>query len=451
MANAPRPLVKCGSRTKRSPTTQFTTLLADFRLEGFFLGGMTPPADVIEGEIYRKNVAIRATPYFASWPSMLRSRLLFPALLPCLLAVSSHALAQDLPCEAAASTLAAQMTAEASQAPAPRPVKSLRTIRPGQSSPLVPQLRVSFGLPAEGGYDESLTRAIAQYQAQLGFTPTGVVDSPTLVNLLDLSASYRAKVAEQTAAQCRRVNQELARTRPARFVEVNIASQTLVAYERDAAGVAIEVLRSRVVAGAVGTKTPLDDFSMWALKFNPGWTPTPNILGRNVVKGGAVNHRWLKSHNMRITNSAGQVVSSGAVTASNWRQFRFSEPSGPRAALGAWKFETTSTQNIYLHDTPEKPKFERNERLASSGCIRVQDIEALARWAYDATEENTPQSKAFDQLSDKGNNTIKRLAAPIPVFLTYRLVDLDEQGQPVYFADGYGRGPGPVSVEASEP
>lgn len=376
---------------------------------------------------------------------MLRSRLLLPALLPAMLAIPC--LAQGLPCEASATALAAQMNAQAAQQPAPLSIK-LRPLRPGQTAPWLPELRGRLGLTAEGGYDAVLEQAISENQAQLGFSPTGELDSPTLLNLISLSARYRAQVAEQAAAACHRVNAELARSQPKRFIEVNVAAQQLVAYERDANGVATEVMRSRVVAGGTATRTPLEDFTLWGLKFNPGWTPTSNIIARNVVKGGAVNQHWLKSHHMSITNSSGQKVSAGDVTTGNWRQLHFSEPSGPGAALGAWKFETTSTQNIYMHDTPEKAKFERNERLASSGCVRVQDIEALARWAYNATEDGSVQSRAFDHLSDSGKNTVKRLTMPIPVFLTYRLVDWDAEGHAVYYADGYRRAPGPVTVEA---
>lgn len=375
---------------------------------------------------------------------MFRFRLLLPVLLPAMLALPC--MAQDLPCEAYATALAAQLNAEAAQQPAPLSVK-LRPLRPGQTASWLPGLRARLGLAAEGGYDASLQQAIAENQSQLGFTPTGELDSPTLLNLIALSAHYRAQVSEQAAGACRRVNLELARTRPKRFIEVNVAAQQLVAYERDANGVATEVMRSRVIAGGTATRTPLEDFTLWGLKFNPGWTPTSNILARNVVKSGAVNQRWLKSHHMTITTSAGHKVSAGDVTASNWRQLRFSEPSGPGAALGAWKFETTSTQNIYMHDTPEKAKFEHNERLASSGCVRVQDIEALARWAYNATEDGSAQSQAFDHLSESGKNTVKRLATQIPVFLTYRLVDWDTEGHTVYYADGYRRAPGPVTVE----
>lgn len=379
---------------------------------------------------------------------MLRSCHLLPALI--LATVAVPGLAQDLPCEATSLALAAQMNAQAAQAAQAAPpatVKGLRTLRPGQSAPWLAQVRSRLGLDAEGGYDKALQQAIAENQAQLGLTPTGELDSPTVLNLIGLSARYRAQVADQAAAQCHRVNAELARTRPQRFVEVNVASQVLVAYERDASGAAFEVLRSRVIAGGTGTRTPLEDFSLWALKFNPGWTPTSNILSRNVIKGGTVNQGWLKSHHMRITDGSGRALSAGAVTPANWRQLHFSEPAGPGAALGAWKFETTSTQNIYMHDTPEKAKFERNERLASSGCVRVQDIEALARWAFDASDEGSARSAAFDQLSATGKNTVKRLAAPIPVYLTYRLVDIDDQAQAVYYADGYRRAPGPVTVD----
>lgn len=372
-------------------------------------------------------------------------KLLFSAA--CLLACASVPAFAQLSCETQAAALAATAGDEARSAAPPVSVRVPRDLKRGQSSPLLPVVRESLGLPAAGGFDAALQAAVKQYQESLGFTPTGVLDAHTFINVMPLSAVYRASVAEKAVAQCRRVNEAVARARPAKFVEVNVAAQVLVAYERDAAGRYVEVLRSRVVAGAPKTETPLNDFSLWGLKFNPGWTPTTNILSRNVVKGGTVNGRWLASHQMHITDGAGRVVPSSQVTASNWKQFHYHQPAGPAAALGVLKFETSSNQNIYLHDTPEKEKFDWNVRLASSGCVRVQEIEGLARWAFDALEDGSAASQAFDRNMDTVKNGIKRLPAAIPVYLTYRLVDFGEQGEPVYYADGYDREGVRVSVD----
>lgn len=362
-----------------------------------------------------------------------------------LVTASAPAFAQ-LACQEQSTILAAQANMETEEGESIA-VRAPRDLKRGQSSHLVPMIRESLGLSGAGGFDAELQSAVKAHQSELGFTPSGVLDSHTFMNVVPLSAQYRAKVAEKAAEQCRRVNEAVARARPSKFVEVNVASQTLVAYELDpTTGAAVEVLRSRVVAGAPSTQTPLNDFNLWGLKFNPGWTPTTNILSRNVVKGGSVNRRWLASHRMRITDANGDPVSASSVTSSNWRKFRYHEPAGPNAALGVLKLETSSNQNIYMHDTPEKSKFDWNVRLASSGCVRVQEIEQLARWATDALEEDTPAARAFDKNMETVKNGIKRLPATIPVYLTYRLVEFDEQGRTVYFADGYNRVGVPVTI-----
>jgi L,D-transpeptidase YcbB len=365
----------------------------------------------------------------------------------CLLALASTPAFAQLQCEQLATALADSANQAAQAAAEPLDVRVPYDLKRGQSSTLLPMVREALSLPAAGGFDASLQKAIKDRQDALGFTATGVLDAHTFLNVVPLSPQYQAKVAEATAAQCHRVNEDLAKTMPAKFIEVNVASQTLVAYEFDASGQAVEVLRSRVVAGAPKTQTPLDDFKLWGLKFNPGWTPTSNILSRNVVKSGSVNKRWLASHQMHITDASGNTVASSNVTASNWKQFRYHQPAGPAAALGVLKFETSSGQNIYMHDTPEKEKFDWNVRLASSGCVRVQEIEQLARWAFDALEENSTASNAFDKYQETVKNGVKRLPKSIPVYLTYRQVDFSEQNEPVFYADGYNRSGFRVSLE----
>jgi len=365
----------------------------------------------------------------------------------CLLVLASAPAFAQLPCEQLSLALAESSNQAAASAGEPTSVRLPRDLKRGQTSPLLPTVREALGLPAEGGFDAALQQAVKERQNALGFTPTGILDSHTILNVLPLSSHYQAKVAEAAATQCEHVNAQLAKAMPSKFVEVNLASQTLVAYEMDSSGQAAEVLRSRVVVGAPKTQTPMDDFTLWGLKFNPGWTPTNNILSRNVVRGGAVNSRWLASHQMRITDGNGNTVKSSEVTSSNWRKFRYHQPAGPSAALGVLKFETSSNQNIYMHDTPEKEKFDWNVRLASSGCVRVQEIDQLARWAFNALEEHSAACEAFDKYQETVKNGIKRLPQSIPVYFTYRLVDFQEENTPVFYADGYNRAGIPVSLE----
>ena len=60
------------------------------------------------------------------------------------------------------------------------------------------------------------------------------------------------------------------------------------------------------------------------------------------------------------------------------RNGRRVQPSGPRNALGLVKFDLRNGHAIYLHDTPSKSLFLRDERHASHGCVRVHNALELA-------------------------------------------------------------------------
>ena len=51
---------------------------------------------------------------------------------------------------------------------------------------------------------------------------------------------------------------------------------------------------------------------------------------------------------------------------------------GPGAGLGQIKFEMENRFDVYLHDTPSKNLFSRDNRRISHGCIRVQNPRELA-------------------------------------------------------------------------
>ena len=49
----------------------------------------------------------------------------------------------------------------------------------------------------------------------------------------------------------------------------------------------------------------------------------------------------------------------------------------PGTALGRLKFEATNRFDVYLHDTPLKSLFNRDDRFESHGCVRVENPREL--------------------------------------------------------------------------
>ncbi|HTU11217.1 MAG TPA: L,D-transpeptidase family protein [Allosphingosinicella sp.] len=168
---------------------------------------------------------------------------------------------------------------------------------------------------------------------------------------LDAKRQVDAAQGRATAEQSNRmrvlaVNLErrrwLERAAPATRIDVNTAATTLV-YWRDNA---VRDTR-RVVVGSAGQRaTPSLSSPMFQLVANPTWT-VPRSIGM----------------------SAGYMARRG-FTIRNGRRV---QPSGPGNALGLVKFDMRNGHAIYLHDTPSKSLFLRDERHASHGCVRVHN------------------------------------------------------------------------------
>ena len=70
-----------------------------------------------------------------------------------------------------------------------------------------------------------------------------------------------------------------------------------------------------------------------------------------------------------------KAVKSGQVPPPRIRQ-----KPGKENFMGLLKFTFPNSQDIYLHDTPSRELFSRNQRTYSSGCIRISNPVELAEY-----------------------------------------------------------------------
>ncbi len=172
-----------------------------------------------------------------------------------------------------------------------------------------------------------------------------------------------------------------------KLVVVNVPSFELVALQDGK-----PVLRSRVVVGRAATPTPELSTAIWAVTFNPSWTPTPAMM------------RWEGARHV---------------------------PPGPQNPLGRILFELDNDQLIFLHDTNDRRYFDRPVRTFSHGCVRVEKAHALAAWALDVTAAEIDRSIA------RGGTHREILATHIPVALVYRTRFPDDDGRLAEYPDVY--------------
>src|SRR5690606_3428858 len=81
---------------------------------------------------------------------------------------------------------------------------------------------------------------------------------------------------------------------------------------------------------------------------------------------------------------------------------------------------------IYLHDTPIKDVFEKDDRWISNGCVRLEDYRRFARWVFgEVPQATTPVEQPI------------ALPKPVPVYMTYLTV-VPGPGGVVFRPDPYG-------------
>ena len=82
---------------------------------------------------------------------------------------------------------------------------------------------------------------------------------------------------------------------------------------------------------------------------------------------------------------------------------------GPTSGLGKIVFKFPNEMGIYLHDTPGKALFKQDDRLASAGCVRLEDADGLSKLIL---------GNALDPTVKETDKYVP-LPRPVPVYLSY--------------------------------
>lgn len=296
--------------------------------------------------------------------------------------------------------------------------EGVKAIEPGDSSPAVAQVRkrlfMEGYLSSDSGkaiFDNDLASGLASYAKRHNLEPEKNI-TPALVKDLNTPVSERIKTLSVNMERCRWVAPEMNTARE--FIAVNIPSFWLQ-YIRDGK----EVLSSRVVVGKELNKTVVFSGKMSYLVFSPYWNVPPSILENEIKPGIEKDPNYLEKHNME------------------WEGDRVRQRPGGNNSLGLVKFMFPNSNNIYLHDTPAKSLFSREERAFSHGCVRVQKARDLA--IAITKKDGGWDAAKVDAAMNKGTENSYALKQKIPVYIAYFTAWADENGNVAFFDDIYSR------------
>jgi murein L,D-transpeptidase YcbB/YkuD len=151
---------------------------------------------------------------------------------------------------------------------------------------------------------------------------------------------------------------------------------------------------------------------------------------------------------MQVLTMAGELVDPASV---DWQAYpargfpyMIRQQPGPDNALGRIKVMFPNEHMVYLHDTPSKGLFNRSERTFSSGCIRVEKIEQLVELLLD--EPQRWDRAGIDAAVDSLQTRKVSLPSPVPIFLVYWTVEVEDDGAVHFKHDPYDQDPGLIKA-----
>lgn len=303
--------------------------------------------------------------------------------------------------------------------------KDFSVLKKEQKEEKIKEIAKVFNIETE---KKKIVDVIKEIQKEVGLSQTGEFDEITALKFFNYKKDFVDATLPNYLSDMDKIIEDVKKRNAGKFLIVNIPSMTLDAYEIKE-GVVSYVMSSPVIVGKRKTQTPITTFDIRGIKYNPDWNPTQNMLKRNVYKADEFNTVWLEKHNVIVYDADGNKVEYEEMIPGE--KYRFRQPSGASNALGILKFETTSPDDIYLHDTNERHLFGKNVRLYSSGCIRVKEFMSLAKFI-----KNVDDGYLKKKL-DTQQTTIEKTES-VPVFVTYHVIGKGKDGLDFY-PDVYSR------------
>ena len=295
-----------------------------------------------------------------------------------------------------------------------------KTFKKGESAAVIAAIKKRLiqsgdlaGADSSQAFDEPFALAITSYKLRHGFDSMETITDSLIT---EMNVSSRERIQQII------INMNRMRWMPAingeNLIEVNIPAFMLNVYEG-----ASKVFDMKVVVGKEGSNTMMFSGDMDQIVFSPYWNIPASIVKEEIMPAIKTNSNYLKQHNMEVVKNNDSLPTI--------RQL----PGGANS-LGKVKFLFPNSYDIFLHDTPAKELFEKDQRAFSHGCIRLHDAEKMAAYLLRDDKNWTPD-KINNAMESKKEQWVK-LNKAVPVMITYFTAWVDKDGKINFRNDVYG-------------
>ena len=316
-------------------------------------------------------------------------------------------------------------------------------IKPGQSSDEFPKLLTLIERRADGAfltqygellasnreshiYAQDLVPLIKAAQKAAGITDDGVIGPRTVQAIAGETRSARINKVLVAMEQLRWLPSDLSD----RYVFINTPAFTATYVENG-----VEKLAMTTVVGSLGTQTYFFQDEIQYVEFHPYWGVPRSILVNKYLPKLYSDPSYLDRNGFEVVARDGRKIASSSV---NWTQYGANIPYDVRQvpgrgnALGEMKIMFPNKHAIYMHDTPDKHLFARDNRALSNGCIRLADPRAMA--AAVLGWDRSDVASRLERPHSRENLKVK-----VPVYVAYFTAWPDAGGKVEYFNDVYAR------------
>lgn len=319
-------------------------------------------------------------------------------------------------------------------------IKADKSIKVGESHSSLPEIRKRLHFwgflddfeSEEKVYDELTETGIKQLQVRHGMEPDGVIGQGTLHALNQSPSDLIAQAS---------VNLERLRWLPDDIKDRELILVNTANFQLDYIQSRDTLLTSRVIVGKTYHSTPQFSAEMSYIVFSPTWTVPVSITRGEIIPAAKKDLEYFRKKNMKLLTSTGREVDPSSIDWSkvNPREFPYTvrQEPGEQNSLGLVKFMFPNKYSVYIHDTPSRSLFVREDRALSHGCIRIQKPFELAKvlLSYDSQWTDDQIRTAMKQ--DRERTVM--LNRKIPVVILYLTYWSDSKGKLFYRRDIYSR------------
>ena len=288
--------------------------------------------------------------------------------------------------------------------------------------------------PSLAEFDKPLSQAVKAFQRRHNLTANGRVDSATRAALNTPPSERKRRLAHNL----RRLY-HLPRQLNSRHLMINLADQRMQFFDQQ------EVkLEMKVITGRDGQRTPIMSQWLTSLVLNPIWNVPPSIAQERIFPRVQSNPDYLAARDYALVqgwHTPARYVNledlpDDAFTDTN-RNYRLVQKAGHYNQLGRAKFRLSNQKAIYLHDTPYRQEFGREQRALSAGCVRLEDSDRLVEALLARSKTWTPERVAA--IYEQGEERYLQVRPRVAVYLMYWTAWTDHHGRLQWREDIYAK------------